>query len=337
MKLNALLKTLGFLALAATPVVAGTMAPAPKNPIAPAPVNDDLGINASLGYDTNYIFRGVNMGQHWVRSAIDGSLLLIGGAGEDAGNTYLNWDVQFGTLAGDQDSLSSSVNRFASGNNAEASFQRLQLGAAIAHDFGPATISLGYRYFRNMGDAAQQSTLNNATGRAFGMNDAQEVSLGLATSIGPIDLASSAIYDITNQGWYFDVTASTTVAITDSISFVPSVNVGYAKDYAWQLTRDTANVIAGGRGGLGGPGGDAKHDYTGWASANVSLAFPVKLNSRATLTPYIAANLPLSGLQNLGAAYRNNSNVVGGGNTLGGPDGAFKSLLYGGVTLSVRF
>ncbi len=51
MKLNALLKTLGFLALAATPVVAGPSAPAPKNPIAPAPVNDDLGITASLGYD----------------------------------------------------------------------------------------------------------------------------------------------------------------------------------------------------------------------------------------------------------------------------------------------
>ncbi|MDI1313314.1 hypothetical protein, partial [Prosthecobacter sp.] len=62
MKLNALLKTLGFLALAATPVVAGPSAPKnPKNPyIAPAPVNDDLGITASIGYDSNYVWRGIN-------------------------------------------------------------------------------------------------------------------------------------------------------------------------------------------------------------------------------------------------------------------------------------
>jgi hypothetical protein len=99
MKLNALLKTLGFLALAATPVVAGT-APAPKNPIAPAPVNDDLGITASLGYDSNYVWRGLNFGQHWVRVRLsNGSILLIGGANEDgAGTTSLNWDAKFGTF-----------------------------------------------------------------------------------------------------------------------------------------------------------------------------------------------------------------------------------------------
>ena len=66
MKLNTLLKTLGFLALAATPVVAGT-APAPKGPapIQP-PVNDDLGVNVGLGYHTNLIWRGLNFGQNWV-------------------------------------------------------------------------------------------------------------------------------------------------------------------------------------------------------------------------------------------------------------------------------
>lgn len=336
MKLNALLKTLGFLALAATPVVAGT-APAPKNPIAPAPENDDLGINASLGYDTNYVFRGVNHGSHWVRSAIDGSLLLVGGAGEDgAGSTALNWDVQFGTLAGDQDSLSSNAGRLGTNALSTASFQRLQLGAEIAHDFGPATISVGYRYYRNMGDAAQASGLNAAAGRGFGMEDTQEVNLGLKTSLGPIDIASSANYDLTNNGWYFDVTASSTFAITDSISFVPSVNVGYAKNYTWQFTGNSVNVITGGGGGIPGTQNGGKNDYTGWASANVGLAFPVKLNSRATLTPYVAANLPFSGLQNVGASSRNNRNAAGGSN-LGGPDTPFKGLLYGGVTLSVRF
>lgn len=304
MKLNALLNTLGFLALAATPVVAGTMAPAPKNPIAPAPVNDDLGINASLGYDTNYLFRGLNMGQHWVRSGIDGSILLVGGASEDgAGSTSLDWDAQFGTFAGDQD-------HFMPAGGADASFQRLELGAAIAHDFGPATMSVGYRYFRNMG------SLN----RNMPLNDGQEVSLGLATALGPIDLTSSANYDFVNDSWYFDVNASTTIAVTDSISLVPFANVGYGHNLNWQVARN---------GGVAGPGGawGGANSVTGWTAITTGIQVPIKLNSRATLTPYIAGNLPLGTTANLGGTAR----------AAGQPDTPYKSVLVGGVTLSVRF
>jgi len=302
MKMTALLNTLGFLALAATPVVAGTMAPAPKNPIAPAPVNDDLGITASLGYDTNHIWRGLNFGQHWVRSAVEGSILLIGGANEDgAGNTSLDWNAQFGTFAGDQD-------HFMPGGAGNASLQRLQLGAAIAHDFGPATASLGYTYYRNMGG------LNiNAP-----MNDGQEVSLGLATAIGPIDLASSANYDFVNNSWYFDLNASTTIAVTDSISIVPFANIGYGKNLNWQFARN---------GGIAGGSWGGQNNITGWTAITTGIQLPIKLNSRATLTPYIAGNLPLGATENLGGTAR----------TANFPDTPYKSVLFGGVTLSVRF
>ncbi len=306
MKLNALLKTLGFMALAATPVVAGTIAPAPKNPIAPAPVNDDLGINASLGYDTNYIWRGLNYGQHWVRSAIDGSILLVGGASEDgAGSTSLNWGAQSGSFAGDQD-------HFAPGaGSPEASFQRLQLGAAIAHDFGPATVSLGYTYYRNMGALQRNGPLGG------GMNDGQEVSLGLATALGPIDVNSSANYDFVNDSWYFDVTASSTIAITDSISVVPYATVGYGHNMNWQFARN------GGGSGAGVTSGWNRNNVTGFTALTTGIQFPVQLNSRATLTPYIAVNVPMNGVQNLPVS--------------GAPDNAFSTVVYGGVTLSVRF
>jgi len=302
MKKNALLKTLGFLALAATPVLAGT-APAPdKNPIAPAPVNDDLGITASLGYDTNHIWRGLNFGQHWVRSAVEGSILLIGGANEDgAGNTSLDWNAQFGTFAGDQD-------HFMPQGGGNASLQRLQLGAAVAHDFGPATVSLGYTYYRNMGG------LNiNAP-----MNDGGEINLGLATSLGPIDIASSANYDHVNDSWYFDFNASTTIAITDSISLVPFANVGYGHNLNWQFARN---------GGIAGGSWGGLNNITGWTAVTTGIQLPIKLNSRATLTPYIAGNLPLGATANLGGAAR----------AAGFPDTPYKSVLFGGVTLSVRF
>jgi hypothetical protein len=191
MKLNALLKTLGFLALAATPVVAGPSAPAPKNPIAP-PVNDDLGITASMGYDSNYVWRGINYGQHWVRAGLNGAIPLVGGAAEDgAGSTSLLWDVNYGSLAGDQDSFSPSLPAF-TGIQKTASFQRLNLGAAISHDFGPASVSFGYSFIHNMGSLANGSNLNNITGGGYGMNDIQQLTLGVNTNLGPINLASSA-------------------------------------------------------------------------------------------------------------------------------------------------
>jgi hypothetical protein len=299
MKMNALLKTLGFLALAATPVLAGT-SPAPKNPVAPAPENDDLGITASLGYDTNYIWRGLNYGQNWVRSAAEGSILLIGGASEDgAGTTSLDWNAQFGTLAGDQDHFSTP--------NEDQSFQRLQLGAAVAHDFGPATVSLGYTYYRNMG-----SLNGNAP-----LNDGGEINLGLATSLGPIDIASSANFDHVNNSWYFDVNASTTIAITDSISLVPFANVGYGHNLNWQFAAN---------GGVANTWGGS-NNITGWTAITTGIQLPIKLNSRATLTPYLAGNLPLGTTANLGGSARD----------AGAPDTPYKSVLFGGVTLSVRF
>lgn len=314
MKLNALLKTLGFLALAASPALAGPSA-APKQPLPPvAPENDDLGINVSLGYDTNYIWRGLNYGQHWVRSAIDGSILLVGGAGEDgAGSTSLLWDVQFGALAGDQDHFYPGGFGGA-GTPGDASFQRLQLGAGIQHDLGPVQITAGYRYYRNMGQLAG----NFPIAPLNGMNDGQEVSLALSTQLGPVDVSTSANYDFINDYWYFDFDASSTFAVTDAIAIQPFFNVGYGKNMNWQFANNS--ILA-----SGGPNG--ANDITGWTAINTGLRFPIKLNSRASLVPYIAANLPLGATQNMST----NANAAGL------PTNPYNAVLVGGVTLTVRF
>ena len=328
MKLNALLKTLGFLALAATPVVAGTTAPAPKNPIAPAPVNDDLGITASIGYDSNYVWRGINYGQHWVRAGLNGALLLVGGAAEDgAGSTSLLWDVNYGSLAGDQDSFQpNSLVRQGIPNT--ASFSRLNLGGAISHDFGPASVSFGYSWIHNMGSLANGGGLNQVIPNAgYGMNDIQQLTLGAQTNLGPINLASSAIYDLFNCGFYFDVTARSTITVTDSISIVPHANVGYGVNYNAGFTQGSRALIGG---GPIGTTNSQKFGLTGFTAVNLGLDFPIKLNSRATLTPYVAANLPMAGLRTFA---RNASNYGGAG----GPQNAFTNLIYFGVTLSVRF
>ena len=335
MKLNALLKTLGFLALAATPVVAGPSAPAPKNPIAPAPVNDDLGITASIGYDSNYVWRGINYGQHWVRAGLNGELLLVGGASEDgAGSTSLLWDVNYGSLAGDQDSFSPNLTTANAAIKNTNSFQRLQLGAAISHDFGPAAVSFGYSYIHNMGALANGGGLNQAgiagQGQGYGMNDIQQLTLGVNTNLGPINLASSANYDLVNGGWYFDLTAKSTIAVTDALSIVPHAGLGYGLHYNAGLTQATRNLLSGSTlfGQSATQGG-----ISGWTALTVGIDFPIKLNSRATLTPYVAANLPMGPIKNL-ASSTTNAYAFGVG---GGPATPFHSIVYYGVTLSVRF
>jgi len=298
------------LALAATPVVAGT-APAPKNPAPVQPaVNDDLGMNIGLGYHTNYIWRGLNYGQHWVDGTLSGVVPL-------AEATRLAWDMNFGTLFGDDHFAPGG---FGGGNGPKLDFQRLQLGAAIQRDLGPVTLSLGYRFYKNLGDLADGSNIFGPGGAAFGMQDGQEVSLGLATALGPINVASSANYDYVNNSWYFDVDLNTNIAVTDSISIVPYVNVGYGHNLNWQFNPNT--VTTGGAIGF-----NSSNSISGWTAINTGIRLPVKLNSRATLTPYIGANLPLSSVSNLGGNMR----------FAGFPDTAFKSVLVGGVNLSVRF
>ena len=335
MKLNALLKTLGFLALAATPVVAGPSAKAPKNPIAPAPVNDDLGITASIGYDSNYVWRGINYGQHWLRTGLNGALLLVGGAAEDgAGSTSLLWDVNYGSLAGDQDSFSPNIVAATGGAIKNTnSFQRLQLGAAISHDFGPAAVSFGYSFIHNMGSLANGSGFNGAggAGSGFGMNDIQQLTLGVNTNLGPINLASSANYDLFNGGWYFDLTAKSTIAVTDAISIVPHATLGYGLNYNAGFTQASRNLMGGG--GLL-TNSAAQNGISGWTALTVGIDFPIKLNSRATLTPYVAANLPMGPMDNLAGS---STSWLGTFPVLGGPSTPFNSIVFYGVTLSVRF
>ena len=342
MKLNTLLKTLGFLALATTPVVAGPSAPAPKNPIAPAPVNDDLGITASIGYDSNYVWRGINYGQHWVRSGLNGELLLVGGASEDgAGSTSLLWDVNYGSLAGDQDSFSPNMGDGIKNTN---SFQRLQLGAAISHDFGPAAVSFGYSFIHNMGSLANGSGMNDFFGQGYGMNDIQQLTLGVNTNLGPINLASSANYDLFNGGWYFDLTAKSTIAVTDAISIVPHAGLGYGLNYNAGFTQASRNLVGGG--GLFGQSA-AQGGISGWTALTVGIDFPIKLNSRATLTPYVAANLPMGPMKNLARSSKadyvpgippsDDPPFPGYPGVPGGPSTPFNSIVYYGVTLSIRF
>ncbi len=239
---------LGTLALATT----GSAGTAPsgkacKSCCAPAPAaEEDLGLTLGVGYDSNFIFRGINMADNWVSANIGYSLPLTSAV-------KLNLDANYGTSADD---------RFA--GISHASYERLEVGAGISTDIGGAELGLGYRWYHHMGD-----------GNII-LDDGNEVGLTLATKAGPLNVGVGAYYDFSQEGWYFEVGVNTEIKINDMISIVPGASIGYNIDYNWQT-----------------PGyrpGD------GFTAVNLSIALPIKLTKRATLTPFIAYNIPVDAL-----------------------------------------
>lgn len=265
MKLNALLKTAGFLALAASPALAGTSGKTVAPPVVEEP-STDLGITASLGYDTNFIFRGVDFADHWLTGGIALDIPLVDNVSFVGGASY--------GVSADDNAIADTLSG--------VSYQRLELNGGVSVDLGAAEVGLGYRFYNHQGD------LSNI------LEDGHEVGLTVATSAGPLNFGLGGYYDFGIDGWYFEAAVNSVIEITESISLVPGASIGYAQDYSWHV---------------------AGFQTDGFTAINLSLALPIKLTKSATLTPYIAGNLPVDALDDAGE----------------------DAQLYGGVKLSVSF
>jgi len=165
------------------------------------------------------------------------------------------------------------------------SFQRLELSAELVATLGPVEIGAGYRWYNNMGDLGDV------------MEDGHEVGVNLATKLGPLNFGVGAYHDFSIDGWYFEAAVNSEIKLCDRVSLVPGANIGYADQYSYHF-----NV------------GGIKPQADSYTAVTVSLALPIKLTKRATLTPYIAGNLPLNDLKDVE-----------------------DNQLYGGVKLAVKF
>ena len=161
----------------------------PIDPV-PAPA-DDLGMTIAVAYDSSYIFRGVNYGDHLVSAEVNKNFGLTDQLGLDLG-------VWYASLA-DED------------------YDELNLLAALTYDAGFAELGLGYTwyYFPRSGDESTGEIVASIA-RDFGF-----VELGLNYYYD---------HDLLD-GHYFEAVASKTIAITDRLSIVPSVSVAYEIDY----------------------------------------------------------------------------------------------------------
>ena len=158
------------------------------------------------------------------------------------------------------------------------SFHELDLYGAILADLGPVTVGAKYTAYLYEGGSTHHGAVE----------DVNEVGLIAAASLGFVDVTGGAYYDDVTDGFYFEAGVSHSFAITDRISLVPAALISYGVDY---------------------------YGVSGFNHVKLGLSVPIKLTSTATLTPYIAGNLPIDELDALGE----------------------DSEIYGGVSLSVAF
>jgi len=151
--------------LALVPAIAGDHAAA----------GEDLGAEVSVGYDTDYIFRGANLGQDLLWTDVNVSTSLSDGLGLNIGAWYAN-----PTDAGDDE---------------------LDIYAGVSTDLGGMSLDLGTTYYYYPG-ATGSNTLE--FGAALGTSvGAFDVSLGVYHDIDTentyVELGAGTSFDLTDN------------------------------------------------------------------------------------------------------------------------------------------
>jgi hypothetical protein len=165
----------------------------------------------------------------------------------------------------------------------DASYQRLELGVGAVVDLDVAKLGLGYRWYHQMGDGD------------FFLHDGHEIGATLSKSLGLINARLGGYYDFKSDGFIFDAAVNSEIKVCKGFSIVPGAGIVYSADHDyWDDFYDPLN---------------------GFIAVNLSVAFPVKLCKNATLTPYIAARLPMGDLSDQGSVNR----------------------LFGGVSITVTY
>ncbi len=178
---------------------AANAGPSAKNPQAPdaiAPVDDSLGFSLAVGYDTKYIFRGVDFGDHLVW----GSLVVPIKLTDKLTFTFAPWY----------------------GNIADGAYDELDLVAGFTYDLGFATLGVGYTWYYFPFSGFDTHEPNITIAKSFGKLN------WFAGAYCDVEA------DGGKEGWYFETGVNTSIPINDMISLVPEAKVSYATDYYGQ-------------------------------------------------------------------------------------------------------
>jgi Bacterial protein of unknown function (Gcw_chp) len=207
-------KNIGALA-AASALVAGTAsagtpaAPAP----APAPAAESsVAYDLHVGYTSEYLFRGLNLGQDLVEAGVNVKT-EYNGIGLSAGAWYGSYDNSNGPYS-------------------EVDVDELDIYAEVSKDFGFATAAVGYIYYMN-----EDAYSKNGVGDWWGTSDAQEVYFSLSRDLGFAKASLTYFWDIEldNDG-YTELALTRAFALNNCLTLNVGTNVGYL----WEQGQATA-------------------------------------------------------------------------------------------------
>jgi len=196
-------KTIGALA-AASALVAGN---------ASAEVEYEL----HTGYTSEYLFRGLNLGQDLVEVGFDAATEW-NGLGLSAGAWYGSYDA--GSDVGFR----------------EVDVDELDLYAEVSKDLGFLTAAIGYIYYMNE-DAISQNGFSQ-----FGVDDAQEVYFSVARDLGFANASLTYFWDVEydNNG-YTELALDRSFELNQCLALNVATNVGYLVEQG-QCTAWTTKV-----------------------------------------------------------------------------------------------
>ena len=220
--LTSVVSALGF----STSAFAGVAAPAKesKEVVKVEEKAEPFGLNVTLAYDSQYIFRGVN--------------ILGGGRGEGAteGGSLVSADINYNkygfTIGGwYANSINETPNGLGGRGYQNGKYSELDLYLSYAHTFGPVTVSGGYIYYL-FPDA------NGVDSNA----DTHEFNVGVSTSVIPFVTPSLTYYydvDLFDGGYLEFKLASSIPVIADKLSIDPYALVSY--DFKYNSNTDDWN------------------------------------------------------------------------------------------------
>ncbi|HUF62113.1 MAG TPA: hypothetical protein VMN36_08555 [Verrucomicrobiales bacterium] len=218
MKLNLIGKhatALGAAGLLAVPAaLAGPLPPPPMEPVPPPPpppveygaLWDDMGATLSAGWDSDYVWRGLDLGETliWTDLNLNFDLDDWGGWGDwgdKPDDDDFDLDLNIGAWYADIHSAGTS----------DLIDQELDLYAGFTIGLGPVDLNFGYIYYFFDSDA----------------NEFHEGYVGLGVAVGPLDLGLTGFYEIETESIYIQFTAEMPIALTSWMDLRPGFVASY--------------------------------------------------------------------------------------------------------------
>ena len=194
-----------------------------------AAAGEDLGAEISVGYDTDYIFRGANLGQDLLWSDVNVSTSLSDGLGLNIGAWYANptdagddeLDIYAGVstdLGGMSLDLGTTYYYYpgATGSNT------LEFGAALGTSVGAFDVSLGVYH-----DIDTENTyVELGAGTSFALTD--NISLDLGASIG--NNQDEVVGGQADGLTAVTITVGAPIGLTDNASLTPYLGINAGLD-----------------------------------------------------------------------------------------------------------